>query len=392
MKAGALGMSTNLLDHDSKDRPVPSLVADDAELGALMDVLARYPNTTLQVIVDYFMRFTGAQSSERIANLAKGRKVRIQIAGTVPTLEFQSFAIPDALKAHEDRKAAGLDIWAGYHHLSATITISFISSLGFAQSNNYVWHEIISAKTEEEKFALLSDPDWRTRARESWDQTIPQSPLGDPTQIELFDTETGVGPVGIYLSDYMKSIGKDHASDALAEWLLANGSGANLRLKDWPNHNEALTKLLLDPMSVGNTSDSGAHGKMFCGVGDNVLLLTKYVRDDKQLTIEQAVHILTGKQSNFFGLHDRGTLEVGKVADITVFNLDEIERRAETKAYDVPDGEGGRTFRYTRAPAPMRLTMVNGVPTFDRGAFTGHFPGQFIGPVGLRKDSLEKAA
>jgi len=46
----------------------------------------------------------------------------------------------------------------------------------------------------------------------------------------------------------------------------------------------------------------------------------------------------------------------------------------------VPDGEGGRTYRYTRQPAPMRLTMVNGVPTFDRGAFTGAFPGEYVGP------------
>jgi N-acyl-D-amino-acid deacylase len=49
--------------------------------------------------------------------------------------------------------------------------------------------------------------------------------------------------------------------------------------------------------------------------------------------------------------------------------------------WDVPDGEGGRTYRYTRVSAPMRLTLVNGVTTFGRGAFTGKFPGQYIGPV-----------
>ena len=48
----------------------------------------------------------------------------------------------------------------------------------------------------------------------------------------------------------------------------------------------------------------------------------------------------------------------------------------------MPDGEGGRTYRYTRAPAPMRLTLCNGVATFDYGAFTGRFPGHYIGPRG----------
>jgi hypothetical protein len=44
--------------------------------------------------------------------------------------------------------------------------------------------------------------------------------------------------------------------------------------------------------------------------------------------------------------------------DLTMFDLTEIERRPEEKVWDVPDGQGGRTYRYTRAPAPMRLTLV----------------------------------
>jgi N-acyl-D-aspartate/D-glutamate deacylase len=120
---------------------------------------------------------------------------------------------------------------------------------------------------------------------------------------------------------------------------------------------------------------------MFCGVGDNVLLLTDFVRDRQLLTIEEAVHVMTGKLADFFGLHDRGAIAIGKQADIAVFNLAEIERRKDEKIWDVPDGEGGRTFRYTRAPAPMRLTLVNGVATFDRGAYTGAFPGEYIGPT-----------
>jgi len=139
--------------------------------------------------------------------------------------------------------------------------------------------------------------------------------------------------------------------------------------------------LLRDPRAIGVNTDSGAHGKMFCGIGDNVLLLTKYVRDLGELKIEEAIHILTGKNAEHFGLADRGEIRVGKQADIVVFDLAEIERRKDVKVYDVPDGEGGRTYRYSRAPAPMRLTMVNGVPTFDDGMFSGFFPGRYIGPA-----------
>lgn len=147
--------------------------------------------------------------------------------------------------------------------------------------------------------------------------------------------------------------------------------------------------MLRDEQAIGNISDSGAHAKMFCGVGDNVYLLTKYVRDEKKLTIEEAVRVLTGRIARHFNFNDRGLLKVGLRADIAVFNLQEIERRDIYKLYDVPDGEGGRTYRYTRDAAPMRLTMVNGAPTFDRGAFTGRFPGEYIG---LSPDKADIAA
>jgi N-acyl-D-amino-acid deacylase len=66
-----------------------------------------------------------------------------------------------------------------------------------------------------------------------------------------------------------------------------------------------------------------------------------------------------------------------------VFDINAIERRPVEKVFDVPDGEGGRTWRYSRAPAPMLLTLVNGAPTFDKGRFTGLFPGQILSAAPL---------
>ena len=90
---------------------------------------------------------------------------------------------------------------------------------------------------------------------------------------------------------------------------------------------------------------------------------------------------MTGKLAEHFRLHDRGTIAPGKRADICVFDLAEIERRPMRKAHDVPDGKGGTTWRFTRDAMPARLTMVNGVPTFENGAYTGATPGQFLSPA-----------
>ena len=378
--AGAIGFSSNQLDHDKDERPLPSQLADDAEYKALFEVVARYPGATVQVIVDHFMRMTGPESTERFGRLATEAGVRLQWAG-LPTLKFQQKVGAKSKVIHERFKAEGLDIWTGYHHVSPTSVINFVRSLVFAQNGNPVWQEIINTKSWDEKAAMLTDPEWLARARHAWDHdTYGHSYLHDPAALTFKESESGWGPVGGTLADYMAETGIAHASDALAQWVLNNGAESVVHKRSWEVEEEVLIDLLRDPRSVGNISDGGAHGKMFCGTGDNGLLLTDYGRDRKLLTIEEGVHVMTGKLANFFGLHDRGLIEVGKVADIAVFDLDEIERRPEEKIWDVWDGEGGRTYRYTRAPAPMRITLVNGVPTFDNGAFTGRFPGQFVGP------------
>ena len=380
LAAGAIGFSSNQLDFDKFDRPLPSQKADDAEYKALLDVLARYPGATFQVIVDHFMRMTGPQQAERLGRIAKEAGVRMQWVG-LPTLKFQATIRPQSEALHERFKAEGLDNWTGYHHVSPTSVINFVRSLVFAQNGNAVWQEVVNAETWEEKRALLADPEWRARARHAWDKdTYSHSYLHDPTAMTFKESESGWGPVGVTLADYMSETGISHASDAMAQWVINNGAESVIHKRSWERDEELLLALMRDPRSVGNISDGGAHGKMFCGTGDNVLLLTEWVRNRGLLTIEEAVHIMTGKLANFFGLHDRGLIQVGKVADIAVFNLNEIERRPEEKIWDVWDGEGGRTYRYTRAPAPMRLTLVNGVPTFDNGAFTGRFPGNFVGP------------
>jgi len=120
---------------------------------------------------------------------------------------------------------------------------------------------------------------------------------------------------------------------------------------------------------------------MLCGGGENALLLTRYVRESKALTIEEAVHVMTGKLAEHFFLADRGVIAVGKRADIAVFNLDEVTYQPFVKAWDVPDGKGGLGWRFTRQAAPMRLTLVNGVPTFEDGVYTQATPGRFLSPA-----------
>ena len=380
LAAGALGMSSNLLDHDGQDRPVPTMLATDEEWEALFDVLAKYPGATLQVIVDTFMRKTAAESVERIDRLIGDRLIRAQVAGMAPTLTFQKDIEEKVGPLRRRLAAEKRDIRAGFAHVPPTSVISIKKSLIFAQSNDYVWHEVVLAETEEEKLRILQDEDWRARARVSWDEKVwRHSPFANPQSLLLINSENGVGPVDISLEQYANDRGL-HPSDAMADWLILNSVHSTVHMAPFPQDEEMVVELIKDPWSVPNISDAGAHGQMLCGGGENIRLLTYYCREKGWITVEEAVHAQTGKLADFFGLHDLGKLQVGKRADITVFNMDEIERRPMKKAFDVPDENGGTTWRFTRDPAPVRVTMVNGEVTFAGGVATGAAPGQMLAP------------
>ncbi|MGB5078188.1 MAG: D-aminoacylase [Sphingorhabdus sp.] len=392
LAAGALGLSDNMHDHDGDNRAVPSLHAGDAEYEALFDVMERYPATCYQVIVDTFMRMTGPANLERLARLLSGRKIRVQIAGGIPTLDFQKAILPAMQESMDAMRKAGVDVWAGFSHVSPTNVLGIAKSLIFAQCNDYVWHEVVLAESHEEKRRLLSDPEWRARARESWDnEAWDHSPLKNPQDLLLLDSENGTGPLGCTLKDYAESKGM-HRSDAMADWILVNGTNSTIHMAPFPK-DEALTiALMKDPKTVGNVSDAGAHLQMLCGSGENALLLTKYVREEKALTLEEAVHLMTGKLAEHFFLLDRGVLAPGKRADVVVFNMDEIGYRQIEKAHDVPDGKGGMTWRFTRQALPTRLTLVNGIATFIDGASTGNKPGQFLSPAANDDSAVAIAA
>jgi N-acyl-D-aspartate/D-glutamate deacylase len=384
LDAGAMGLSTNLLDHDGAGRPVPTFKADDAEWTALIATLARYKGVSMEVALDTVIHLTAAQSIRKLAKLCEGHDVRVQWAGGVPTLKFQAAILPELKALHEDFKRDGKDYWAGYAHVPITSVINIRASLIFAQSDDFAWHEIVQADSDDAKLALLRDPAWRARARESWDhKAVKHSPFGSPQNLLLLDSANGAGPVNLSVVDLARRRGV-HPSDAMADWFIENGLDSTVHMAPFEMIDDAVADLLRDPKSVGNISDAPAHGQMFCGGGYNMILFDEWVKGKAEISVEEAVHIQTGKLAEYFNLTDRGVLAVGKRADIVVFNLDEIQMRDMEKVRDVPNGDGGMTWRWTRKPAPVRLTLVNGEPTFENGAFTGAFPGEMVSPTLLR--------
>lgn len=106
----------------------------------------------------------------------------------------------------------------------------------------------------------------------------------------------------------------------------------------------------------------GAHPR---GAGSFARVLAKYVRSDGVLTLEQAVHRMSGLAAAHMGFADRGTLKPGQSADLVLFDPSTVADHATTKA------PGALASGFTGV-------WVNGQRVWDNGRVTGAFPGQPI--------------
>lgn len=369
LRNGALGLSTNLMDNDRHHRPVPSRVADDAEFAALFDVLAKYPATVAQIEARFAEPAHIAGDVERMAAIAGPRGVRA-VWLTLPTSARSGEFVAAGRALHDRVRASGADFWPTFIHKPFEIFLNFEHSLMFEWMP--AWHDMMYApKATREQ--ILADPAWRAKARHDMDhhRGPPGYPFERPEVIILSSSETGTGPVGISLGQYAKNAGL-HPSDALANWLQANGLGSILSMLADAVDEATVAALIRDPHTLSCPNDTGAHLQLFEAAGQMLYLLTHYVRDTHRLSIEEAIHAITGKQAAFFGLHDRGVLAPGRAADINVFALNEITLHPEEKAFDVPGG----SWRFIRKPAGFRATLVAGTPIFQNGKATGARPGR----------------
>ena len=81
-------------------------------------------------------------------------------------------------------------------------------------------------------------------------------------------------------------------------------------------------------------------------------VLGKYVREERALTLEQAVRKMTGRQADVFGLVNRGYLRPGCFADIALFDAELI-------------GDNGTYIAPEQFPSGIKYVFVNGAIAVD---------------------------
>jgi len=140
---------------------------------------------------------------------------------------------------------------------------------------------------------------------------------------------------------------------------------------------EAIREMMTHPRTVLGLSDGGAHCGLICDASMPTTLLTHWVRDrsrGERLSIEQAVHLQTGRTASTYGFRDRGTLAPGLRADINLIDLDGMRLHAPEMVFDLP--AGGR--RLIQRVEGYKATVVAGQVTYVDSEPTGERPGRLV--------------
>ncbi len=130
-------------------------------------------------------------------------------------------------------------------------------------------------------------------------------------------------------------------------------------------------KLVMRQPWVAIASDAGALNLKAPGFphprayGSAAKVLGHYVRDEKNLTLEDAVRKMSGLPAQILGLQDRGLLHKGFYADVVVFDPKTV---ADTSTYEKPQSY----------PIGVPYVLVNGALVIDKGQHTGARPGMAL--------------
>jgi N-acyl-D-aspartate/D-glutamate deacylase len=359
MRGGAMGMTTALIYP-------PSSYSTTDELVEVAKAAAKYGGTYASHMRDEGQGVVGAINelvtiSEKAGLPAEIFHLKVAYQPGWGILMDSVRLVVDAARARGDDIAADMYVYtAGGTGLEATIP-------SWAQEGG----------TDSLK-ARLANPQIRARLKrevetgsEGWWNIIQSA--GGWTGIVLVNARNPANAK--YEQKTIAQIAREENKEpADAAWdLVAQGNGRVMAIYHMMGEPDIETALRFPWTSIG--SDAGAIAQL--GVPDATGLphprsfgnfprvIAKYVKQRNVLTLTDAIRKMTGWPAARMRLANRGTIEDGNWADVTIFDYDTIEDKA---TYEKP----------MEFPTGIEWVLVNGVVTIDHGKHTGAKAGKVL--------------
>ena len=369
---GALGLSfdRNTGHLDLLGRRIPGIVAPVEEIYELASALRGLSSGVLQCGSAYPLE------------IRDGFATRMSEASGRPVVYNQlvyNATTPDAWRAHldlvEQRVREGRRVYPVVNPRPQSTRFTMRNAQVFDRLP--VWQAVMTG-SDEQKLAAFRDPSMRRRlhAEAVEGENIPVTALPirwEGVFVARPALEKNAGLAGKSVAQVAQEQDKD-VLDAFLDLVVEETLATSFRNSQAGGDNEAMAAMLGSPYTMIGLSDAGAHVVFEAGYGYSSVVLGHWVREERVLTLEEAVRKLSFMQASVYGLHDRGLLRPGMAADVVVFDPDTIAAEETDETHDLPGG----LMRLRQLARGVDYTIVNGQTLMEGGEHTGAYPGRVM--------------
>ena len=369
---GALGLSfdRNTGHLDLLGRRIPGIVAPVEEIYELASALRGLSSGVLQCGSAYPLE------------IRDGFATRMSDASGRPVVYNQlvyNATTPGAWRAHldlvEQRVREGWRVYPVVNPRPQSTRFTMRNAQVFDRLPT--WQAVMTG-SDEQKLAAFRDPSMRRRlhAEAVEGENIPVTALPirwEGVFVAKPALEKNAGLAGKSVAQVAQEQDKD-VLDAFLDLVVEETLATSFRNSQAGGDNEAMAAMLGSPYTMIGLSDAGAHVVFEAGYGYSSVVLGHWVREERVLTLEEAVRKLSFMQASVYGLHDRGLLRPGMAADIVVFDPDTIAAEETDETHDLPGG----LMRLRQLARGVDYTIVNGQTLMEGGEHTGAYPGRVM--------------
>jgi N-acyl-D-aspartate/D-glutamate deacylase len=346
MAAGAIGFASSFSPNHSgyAGRPMPSTIASEEELRALVGVLGESGRGV-------FVMATGARATPDLMESMAADTGRPMFIVTVLTMYNR--AEPERSTQYYQRVADALDRGREVYIQTTCQPLSFDFTLRdpYPLQSHDAFDRVKSAAPEALP-AIYADPAFRQRFRENLAR--PRTGIlfyGDWDMIEVGDASIGARA---------RAAGRDPL-DFFFDLALEEDLATQFVGKFFQNDDAGVAPLLRHRAGVIGLSDAGAHLIFMCDAGFGLHFLRHWVRETGAFTLQEGVRRLTSDAADKYRIPDRGRIAPGAWADLLLFDPRTVGVSGLQRAADLPGG--GR--RMIRRPQGVHGVWVNGVQVHD---------------------------
>ncbi len=235
------------------------------------------------------------------------------------------------------------------------------------------WNRVFADQSKSAQAAVYGDRAFRDTFREDLKRPVS---FGNWARVRVHEVRSPELKryEGQTIADIAAAQGKDPV-DAFLDLTLADDLENEFVLSTFNHRVDRMKEILANPDIFIGLGDGGAHVDMLCDSGYPTYLLGTWVREHQVLSLEEGVRRLTSDPADFYGIKDRGRLQAGLAADITIFDPATVgSGNRPERRYDLPGG----AKRMVMPSRGIRYTIVNGDSVFVEGALSGACPGQVI--------------